>query len=82
MKSTWVAILVAACLGVAGLVYGAYSNAQKKQDTRIEKNTEHTTNTRLDIKTIQSDLGHIKDDIKDSKTVQEKIFTKLEELNK
>ncbi len=81
MKAVWVAILVSASLSVAGLVYAAYSNGQKSQDVQIELNTKHTTNTRLDIKTIQADLGHIKDDIKDSKIVQERIFTKLDAMS-
>ena len=77
-----VSIAIGVFLGISTLVYTAYSRGENKQDTEIRLNTKNTTDTRLDIKTIQSDLGHIKQDIKDSKLVQEKIFTKLDELEK
>ena len=81
MKATWVSIVVVVGLGIAGMVYAAYSNGEHKQDTRIDNVVEQTTNTRLDVKTIQSDISYIKDDIKESRMVQEKIFTKLDAMS-
>ena len=77
-----VSIIVGAILGALTLVYTVHSRGEDKQDIEIRLNKKNTTDTRLDIKTIQADLGHIKDDIKDSKLIQERIFTKLDELEK
>ncbi len=81
MKAVWVSIVVAIGLGIAGMVYAAYSNEQSNQNSRIDSVVEHSTNTRLDVNTIQSDISYIKDDIKESRMVQEKIFTKLDAMS-
>ena len=81
MKATWVSIVVAIGLGIAGMVYAAYSNEQSNQNSRIDSVVEHSTNTRLDVNTIQSDISYIKDDIKESRIVQERIFTKLDAMS-
>lgn len=73
-----VSIAIGVFLGLSTLVYTAYSRGENKQDLEIRTNTKNTTDTRLDIKIIQTDMRYIKDDIKESRLIQQKILDKLE----
>ncbi len=64
----------------ATLIHNSYSRGQEVQDVAIRKNTDTVSDIKLDVNTIQSDVRHIKEDIRESSKVQQKIVDKLDEI--
>lgn len=63
-----------------GLIYKSHSRGQDIQNVAISKNTETVTGIKLDVNTIQSDVRHIKEDIKESRQIQQKVLDKLDDI--
>ncbi len=83
MNTIGIASIVAAVfLGLTTLVYTAYSKRQDRQDMEISEVQKSYNRTQLDVNTIQVDVKHIKGDIADSKLIQQKIFDKIDKLEK
>ncbi len=75
---TGLGILVLLGISISGFVYKAYSRNEDKQDVEIREVKESYINTQLDVNTIQGDVRYIKEDIRQSKVIQQKILDKLE----
>ncbi len=73
-------LVVSALIGAATLIHSSYTRGQEIQDVAIEKNTETVSEIKLDVNTIQSDVRHIKEDMKESKQIQQRIFDKLDDI--
>jgi hypothetical protein len=73
-------ILASLIVGGSGLMYQSYSRGQDIQNSRIESNEDAYIGIQGDVRSIQTDIENIKEDIRDSKKVQEKILDKLDAL--
>ena len=73
-------LCVMIALGLSGMMYGAYVRGQSKQDINIEKVTNTSIETKINVIKMQSDLEHIKDKVDASENTQQKILDKIDDL--